>query len=449
MRSNLKQREYIWHDDINQTARSSQDQIGKRLSGRHCTKTLYKPDDDDDDDDDDDFVSSEFENHSHHRPPPASQPSAAASAMGEGTQQPQPVIHFDVEPAPRAWTRMQMLALAAILVLGGLKYLPAATHFCHRGRNWTSFDPSRHPADLSHQVGGVDFVEKKVGCVDILSWISCLDLRALAVLTNSTLSSSSQPDDVSFSFLIPEGGNDQLPFYKIKSVLPDSNITVTSQKQIKDKLNVATPQGNSLWSFRNELPPIIIAATGFSRKRYVYISADSVVKGKVEDLVRIDLGSYAIGAAEDCSKRLGDYASMDVLNVVQRTHRDLVYTESYDKDACLLDFDILLVEPRNLKRNLIDSIKLWTMAVNLPNSRDAIRVAMTLAFYGNYLKLPTNWKRANESTDILYYDGPKNVCYESGHKHREKASGKAWQQYLSQKSEVGWDIPDVCDCNCK
>uniref|UniRef100_A0ACD6A165 Uncharacterized protein n=1 Tax=Avena sativa TaxID=4498 RepID=A0ACD6A165_AVESA len=351
--------------------------------------------------------------------------------MGEGTQQPQPVIHCNVEPAPRAWTRMQMLALAAILVLGGLKYLPAATHFCHH--NWI---PSRHPVDLSHQVGGVDFVEKEVGSVDILSWISCLDLRVLAVLTNSTLSSSSQPHDVSFSFLLPEGQNDRLPFYKLKSVLPDSNITVTSQKHIKDKLNVATPEGNFLWSFRNELSPIIFATTQFSQNKYVYISADSVVKGKVEDLVRIDLGSYAIGAAEDCSKRLGDYASMDVLNVVQRTHRGLVYTEPYDRDACLLDFDVLLVEPRNLKRNLIDSIKLWTMAVNLRNSRDAIRVAMTLAFYDNYLKIPTNWKRANENRYILYYDGPKNVCSQGGHKHHEKGSGKAWQQYLSQKSDA-------------
>lgn len=29
-----------------------------------------------------------------------------------------------------------------------------------------------------------------VGSVDVFSWISCLDLRTLAVLTNSTLSSS-------------------------------------------------------------------------------------------------------------------------------------------------------------------------------------------------------------------------------------------------------------------
>ncbi|KAM0899666.1 hypothetical protein ACQ4PT_021180 [Festuca glaucescens] len=351
--------------------------------------------------------------------------------MGEGPQKPpigQRVIPCDVKPAPPAWSGLHILALAAILVLWGLKFLPA-THFCHPagpGRNWVPFNTSRHPADLSHQVGGVD----------IFSWISCLDLRTLAVLTNSTLSSSSNPHDVSFTFLIPEGGNDQLPLYKIKSVIPDSNVTVTSQKKIKDKLNVATPEGNFLWWFRNELSPIIIA-TQFSRKRHVYISADSIVKGKVEDLVPVDLGSYAISAAEDCSKRLGDYISMDVLSAVQRTApKVLVYTEPFDKDTCLLDVDVLIVEPRNLKRNLIDSIAFWAKAVNLASQRDSIRLAMTLAFYDDYLKLPTNWKRTNANTDILYYDGPKNVCSKYGHQHEEKGSGEAWQEYLSQKSNA-------------
>ncbi|XP_047086087.1 uncharacterized protein LOC124697556 [Lolium rigidum] len=372
------------------------------------------------------------------RPPPSSVPSNAASRqppaasdMGEGPQKPpggQRVIPCDVEPAPRACSGLHMLALATILVLWGLKFLPA-THFCHPagpGRNWIPLNTSRHPADVPHHVGSVD----------IFSWISCMDLRTLAVLTNSTLSSSSNPHDLSFTFLIPEGDSDQLPFYKIKSVLPHSIVTVTSQKKIKDKLNVATPKGNFLWSFRNELSPIIIA-TQFSRKRHVYISADSIVKGNIEDLVRVDLGSYAIGAAEDCSKRLGDYISMDVLHAVQRTApKGLVYTEPFDKDTCLLDFDVLIVEPRNLKRNLVDSITFWAKAVNLASHRDGIRLAITLAFYNDYLNLPTNWKRANDNTDILYYDGPKSVCSKGANLHQEKGSGKAWQQYLSQKSDA-------------
>jgi hypothetical protein len=63
-------------------------------------------------------------------------------------------------------------------------------------------------------------------------------------------------------------------------------------------------------------------------------------------------------------------------------------------------------------------------------------LAITLAFYNDYLNLPTNWKRANDNTDILYYDGPKSVCSKGGHLHQEKGSGKAWQQYLSQKSDA-------------
>ena len=111
----------------------------------------------------------------------------------------------------------------------------------------------------------------------------------------------SDPHNISFHFLIPEGGNDQLPYHKLKVVLPDANITVTrwaqkssmpfmflptcpfscmclcSQKKIKDKLNVATPEGNFLWSHM-ELSPLLIGKTQFSKKRYVYIAADSIIK---------------------------------------------------------------------------------------------------------------------------------------------------------------------------
>ncbi|PWZ40358.1 hypothetical protein Zm00014a_020754 [Zea mays] len=175
-----------------------------------------------------------------------------------------------------------------------------------------------------------------VGSVDVFSWISYLDLRTLDVLTNSTLSSSSDPHNISFHYLIPEGGNDKLSYFKLKVLLPDSDLTVTSQKQIKDKLNL-------------------------SKKRFVYIAADSIIKGKVEDLGRIELGGYAIGAVEDCSKRLSDYISMDVLSAIQRAGAAFSWVpkEPYNEDACLLDFDVLLMEPRKLEKTLITSIMRW------------------------------------------------------------------------------------------
>uniref|UniRef100_A0A0E0D7M0 Uncharacterized protein n=1 Tax=Oryza meridionalis TaxID=40149 RepID=A0A0E0D7M0_9ORYZ len=353
---------------------------------------------------------------------------AAAAARGEGAEPPrgQRVLHGDIDPPPRARPAVQKLAIAAIVVLGCLQFLPA-THFrdpADPQRNWIPFDRSRNPVDLPDEVGSVN----------VFSWISCLDLRTLAVLTNSTLSSSSDPHNISFNFLIPERGTDKSPYYKLKAVLPDSNVTVASQKKIEDKLNVATPEGNLFWSFPNELSPIIIGTTQFSQKRYVYISADSIVKGKIEDLGRIDLGTYAIAAVEDCTKRIGDYVSIDVLNAVQKTApKNLVYTEPYDKDACLLDFDVLVVEPRKIRKDLIDSIMVWFRAFSLANPRDQIRLAVTLALYDNYLKLPSNWKRADANSDILNYNGPKNVCSEGGRQLQE-GNGDEWQLYVDQKS---------------
>ena len=85
----------------------------------------------------------------------------------------------------------------------------------------------------------------------------------------------------------------------------------------------------------------------------------------------MDLGSYAIGAVEDCSKRLNDYISMDVLSAIQRAGaaQSWVSKEPYNKDACLLDFDVLLIEPRKLEKNLVVPIMWWNSVINLANQR--------------------------------------------------------------------------------
>lgn len=84
----------------------------------------------------------------------------------------------------------------------------------------------------------------------------------------------------------------------------------------------------------------------------------------------MDLGTYAIAATEDCTKRFADLVSMDVLSALQRAApKGWVPKELYDKDTCLLDFDVLLVEPRKLEKNLVALIEWWAGAVNLPNPR--------------------------------------------------------------------------------
>lgn len=94
------------------------------------------------------------------------------------------------------------------------------------------------------------------------------------------------------------------------------------------------------------------------------------LQGNVEELFDVDLGSYAIAAAEDCNRRLGDYVNFEVLNAIQRTEaKTWVSDKPYDKDACLPDFNVLLFDARKLDNNLVDVIAWWSKILNLGTQR--------------------------------------------------------------------------------
>ena len=65
--------------------------------------------------------------------------------------------------------------------------------------------------------------------------------------------------------------------------------------------------------------------------------------------------------------------------------------------------------------------------------RDHIRLAIVLALYDKYLKIPSIWKRANANADILNYDGLKKVCSDDGHQHEQSSYGGNWKEYLHLK----------------
>lgn len=97
------------------------------------------------------------------------------------------------------------------------------------------------------------------------------------------------------------------------------------------------------------------------------------VQGNIEDLFNFDLAPYAIGAAEDCSKRVGDYIDIEVLNAIQRTAaKSWISDKPYDKNACLPDFSVLLVEPHKLENTLLESIVWWNKVLDKGSERCAI-----------------------------------------------------------------------------
>ncbi|XP_020095645.1 uncharacterized protein LOC109715173 [Ananas comosus] len=373
--------------------------------------------------------------------------SAPPEAVGAGA------IRADVDPPPRPKPIMQKLAIGAIVLLGCVQFFLPASHFRDPSdprRTWIPYDPSRSSPistnKRSFEEEQLDMPvkqEAEVPGTHIFSWTDCLDLRVLAVLANSTLSSSRYPEDVFFHFFIPEHEDEKLSFYKLKVVLPSSNLGIIGQKDVKEKLNIATPEAEFLWNYRHELAPFFISYQHLPLNKYVYVLPDTIIKGNIEDLFSFDLAPYAIGAAEDCSKRVGDYVDIEVLNAIQRTAaKSWISDKPYDKNACLPDFNVLLVEPHKLESTLLESIVWWNKVLDKGSERgNRMKFAIALAFYDKYFKLPSTWKissslEADETNEIkaLRFDGPTRVCSEDDDRDQGPNHGDIWQQYLSSNS---------------
>ncbi|KAF2302854.1 hypothetical protein GH714_009429 [Hevea brasiliensis] len=130
-------------------------------------------------------------------------------------------------PAPNVRPLFQFLSFGLILFLGSLQFLLPVTHFRNPSdplRNWIPLKTSSPLTELGTSRNGDSGGDD--GMVHVVSWMDCLDLRLLAVLANSTLSSSRYPDLVYFHFFVPGGNEDRVSFYKLKVLFPHSNLEI-------------------------------------------------------------------------------------------------------------------------------------------------------------------------------------------------------------------------------
>ncbi|CAL9093514.1 unnamed protein product [Musa textilis] len=363
-------------------------------------------------------------------------------------------LRADIDPPPRPRPALQSLAFGLIVFLGCLQFLPA-THFrdpTDPHRNWIPLDPnrsqpisanSRTPEKEEHSA--VTKQEADVGKLHIFSWMDCLDLRVLAVLANSTLSSSRHPENIFFHFFVSETEDEKLSYYKLKVLLPRSNLEIIGLKEAKEKLISPASEGEFIESVLHEIVPFAIPSINARMNKFLYVSPNTIVKGNVEELFDVDLGSYAIAAAEDCNRRLGDYVNFEVLNAIQRTKaKTWVSDKPYDKDACLPDFNVLLFDARKLDNNLLDVVAWWSKILNLGTQRpNQVNPAIALAFYRRYLKLPVLWKHhrstslvGENETNVLPFDGPKRVCSNDKDQQQNFDHGSLWKTYLTPKFDA-------------
>ncbi|KAL5577897.1 hypothetical protein UlMin_019596, partial [Ulmus minor] len=203
------------------------------------------------------------------------------------------------------------------------------------------------------------------GMVHIVSWMDCRDLQLLAVLANSTLSSSRYPELIFFHFFIPNGNEDKVSFFKLKVLFPHSNLEIHGQEEVKQTVNNAM-SGIDYSSFNfEEIAPFVIPIVKPMLKKFIYVSPNVIMKGRVEELIGIDLNNYAIGAAENCAKRLDTLVNTDVLDAIQRSaSKPWVSETPYMKNACVPNLNVLLIDARKLEGDFLQAVLWWSKVLN-------------------------------------------------------------------------------------
>ncbi|XP_039061629.1 uncharacterized protein LOC120205948 [Hibiscus syriacus] len=342
-------------------------------------------------------------------------------------------IHPDPNPRPV----LHFLAFGLIIFLGLLQFLPA-THFRDPSdplRNWIAF--SSHVSSPPAVKLGVD---EDDGMIHIVSWMQCLDLKVLAVFTNSTLSSSRSPDLLHFHFFTPQGDKDRVSFYKLKVLFPHSNIELHGQEEVKEAIKRASSGVEHDSLNLEEITPFIIPSVHQSLRKFIYVSPNLILLGRIEELTGIVLTAHGVAAAEDCSTRLNSYVNSDVLDAIQRSaSKPWISMTPYEKDACMPDLSLLLIDGKKLE-DFLETVLWWSKVLDLSDRSSERNPAIALALYNRYLKLSNPWlvKEPAASVDIteksmiIQYDGPKIVCSEFGNDNvsRSLSYGNSWMKYL-------------------
>ncbi|KAL4290217.1 hypothetical protein GQ457_14G008010 [Hibiscus cannabinus] len=354
-----------------------------------------------------------------------------------------PDLIRDPNPKPKPKPFLHFLAFLLLIFLGLLQFLPAS-HFRDPSdplRNWVPFSsqPSPPPPPSAVKLA----VDEDDGMIHIVSWMQCLDLRVLAVFTNSTLSSSRYPDLLHFHFFTPQGDKDKVSFYKLKVLFPHSNIELHGQEEVKEVIKRASSGEQHASLNLEEIAPFIIPSVHQSLRKFIYVSPNMILMGRIEELTGMDLTAHAAAAAEDCTKRLNSYVNSDVLDAIQRSaSKPWISVTPYEKDACMPDLSLLLIDGKKLEE-FLEIFLWWSKVLNLSDRSSERNPAMALALYNRYLKLSDSWlvKEPAASVDvteksmIIHYDGPKIVCSGFGNDSVSRSfHGNSWMKYLPAMS---------------
>ncbi|XP_024384790.1 probable galacturonosyltransferase-like 10 isoform X2 [Physcomitrium patens] len=346
-------------------------------------------------------------------------------------------IRADLEPAPQPWPGLTYVALFLLCGFVALQMYPS-THWRHpqdRTKTWiphdrtetdqaSSTDPfysslseeqgqqaqdlasqgtvSNLSNDEKHDEYTLAFLKKaSEQVVHIFVSTDGADFRPLAVLVNSTISNAVHPERLHFHLVLPASHHSRAKH--LAAFFQDTKIDIVSENiDFKDmekhitfrKNSKARPELQSVYNFAPFLLPLHFKDVG----RFIYLDADIVVKGNIEELIQIDLGNRAAAAVEDCSQTFETYFDFNELAKIQARPEKPTWvpTEPIKPDACVFNRGVLVIDTNQWIKQQVTEAILWWMdefqsAESVLYKYGLSQPPFLLALYGKYMKLDTPW----------------------------------------------------------
>ncbi|KAG0602932.1 hypothetical protein M758_10G053000 [Ceratodon purpureus] len=346
-------------------------------------------------------------------------------------------IRPDLEPAPQPWPGLPYVAVLVMCGFLALQLYPS-THWRHpqdRLKRWVPHgDPqivqatgkdsfystldevqvqqaedlaaqeklSALPKDEDHDEDTVAFL-KKAGEQEVHIFVStdASDFRPLAVLVNSTISNALHPERLHFHLVMPPSHRFRAKhlsafFRDVKIEIVSENIDLKEmESHISFRNNSkARPELQSVYNF----VPFLLPRYFKDIDRFIYLDADVVVKGNIEELLQIDLEDRAAAAVEDCSQKLETYFDFDQLAKIQARPNKPAWVPSVpiNSEACVFNRGVLVINTKQWIKEQVTEAILWWMdefhdADSVLYKYGLSQPPFLLALYGKYKKLETLW----------------------------------------------------------
>lgn len=371
----------------------------------------------------------------------------------------------DIDPPPKPWPFASAFAVLAVMGFISLQFILPATHVRDPRdphRNWIPKDQFKRTATERHNTTGENengskkmesgFDDNATTAQElegslIFVVLEETDLRPLAVIVNSTVSNTREPEKLFFHVVVPSSLSDS-DIYKFKAIFSNYRIDLIRNGLILEKMkHVITSKGTNRETFGAlELLPFNLPKLFPSFQRFVVLDPDIVLQGDIEELLQLDLEGHAVGAVEDCSLIFETFFSFELLaaaRLSQETRKPQMPAQTYEPKTCFLDKGALVVDQKAWNQKNITEATLWWIEMFHKTGKSLYRTGhpelpVQLALYQSYKKMNASWSireplafEKARAAKLLHFDKKHKPWHNGKPTTFFKDVASLWWKYLS------------------